>query len=144
LNLSGLTREKKAGSAGEACAMSLDHTRNSVIDIYLTLRNLVVGDLSVKSLHGPIGIAKTAAIFAEEGLPDFLLFLGLISINLAVINFLPIPVLDGGHMVFLIWEGLTRRRPSERVVVAATYVGLAFVASLMVAVIYIDLFVVKK
>lgn len=144
LYLGVMSTERKAESAGEALAMSWTHTRNSVIDIYLTLRNLFTGDLSVGSLHGPIGIAKTASIFAEEGLADFLLFLGLISINLAVINFLPIPVLDGGHMVFLVWEAITRRKPSERVVIAATYVGLAFVAGLMLTVLYVDLFVDKK
>ncbi|MGH7128877.1 MAG: site-2 protease family protein, partial [Planctomycetaceae bacterium] len=57
-----------------------------------------------------------------------------------VINFLPIPVLDGGHMVFLIWEGITRKRPSERVLVAATYVGMALILGLMVLVIYLDIF----
>jgi regulator of sigma E protease len=61
-----------------------------------------------------------------------------------VINFLPIPVLDGGHMVFLIWEAVIRRRPNERVVAAATYCGLAFVLGLMFFVIYIDLFVSKN
>jgi len=70
-----------------------------------------------------------------------LLFLGFLSVNLAVLNFLPIPVLDGGHMVFLIWEGVTRRRPSERVLIAATYCGMAFVLGLMVFVIYLDIFV---
>lgn len=125
----------------EALSMATTRTQNSAIDIYLTIRNLVVGDLSVKNLHGPVGIAKVAFIVSERGLPDLLLFLGFLSINLAVLNFLPIPVLDGGHMVFLIWEGVTRRRPSERVLIAATYLGMAFVLGLMVFVIYLDIFV---
>ncbi|MEE3365850.1 MAG: site-2 protease family protein, partial [Planctomycetota bacterium] len=66
-------------------------------------------------------------------------FLAFLSFNLAVINFLPIPVLDGGHMVFLSWEAVTRRRPSEKVLIAATYFGLAFVLILMVTVIFVDL-----
>ncbi|MBX3443861.1 MAG: RIP metalloprotease RseP [Planctomyces sp.] len=144
LLLAGMTEDRKADNLGDALAMSWTHTRNSVVDIYLTLRNLIFGDLSIKSLHGPIGIAKAASVFAEEGLADFLLFLGLISINLAVINFLPIPVLDGGHMVFLIWEAIARRKPSERVIVTATYVGFALVVGLMITVIYVDLFEVKK
>jgi len=60
------------------------------------------------------------------------------------INFLPIPVLDGGHMAFLLWEGIARRKPSERVVITATYVGFAFVVCLMFTVIWVDLFVTKK
>ncbi len=131
----------KADSVGDAIELGWLHTTNSIKDIYLTLRGLVAGDISVKELHGPIGIAQMAYAQADVKLSQFILFLGLISVNLAVINFLPIPVLDGGHMVFLIWEALSRRKPSERVVVAATYCGLAFVLGLMVFVIYIDIFV---
>ena len=131
----------KAESVNDAIALGWLHTTNSVKDIYLTLRGLIAGDISPKELHGPIGIATMAYAQADVKLSQFILFLGLISINLAVINFLPIPVLDGGHMVFLIWEALARRKPNERVVVAATYCGLAFVLGLMVFVIYIDLFV---
>ena len=131
----------KADSVGDAVTLGWLHTTNSIKDIYLTLRGLVSGDISFKELHGPIGIAEMAYAQADVKLSQFILFLGLISVNLAVINFLPIPVLDGGHMVFLIWEALTRRKPNEQVVVAATYCGLAFVLGLMVFVIYIDLFV---
>ncbi|QDT56318.1 Putative zinc metalloprotease [Caulifigura coniformis] len=144
LLLGAMVRELKAESFVDAMEMSFRHTRNSVLDIYLTLRNLVSGDLSIRSLHGPIGIAKAASVVAEEGFADFLMFLGLISINLAVINFLPIPVLDGGHMVFLLWEAIARRKPSERVLVTATYIGFAFVVGLMFTVIWVDLFADKK
>lgn len=121
--------------------MGLNHTKNSMADIYLTLRNLITQNLSVKELHGPIGIAKVAYKVSEKGLADFALFLGFLSINLAVLNFLPIPVLDGGHMVFLIWEGITGKKPSEKVLVVATYIGMFFVLSLMLLVIYLDIFV---
>ena len=133
--------EIKADSIAEASKMGVVHTRNTLVDIYLTLRNLLTGRLSVKNLHGPIGIAQFAYRVAGHGLPDLLLFLGLISMNLAVLNFLPIPVLDGGHMVFLCWEAVTRKRPSERVQIAATYCGMAFILGLMALVIYLDLFV---
>jgi regulator of sigma E protease len=130
----------KAETVQEAAALGWRHTTGSTKDIYLTLRGLLMSDISPKELHGPINIAKVAYQHAGMGLPQFVLFLGLISINLAVINFLPIPVLDGGHMVFLLWEGLARRRPNERVVAAATYCGLFFVLGLMVFVIYQDIF----
>ena len=71
------------------------------------------------------------------------MFLGFLSVNLAVLNFLPIPVLDGGHMVFLLWEAVTRRKPSERVVAAATYAGVLFILLLMGTVTYLDFFVHK-
>ena len=67
------------------------------------------------------------------------LFLGIISINLAVVNFLPIPLLDGGHMVFLAYEAIARRPPPAWVSAAANYAGLAFILSLFAFVIYNDL-----
>ena len=141
IRLLGRANEIKADSIAQAATMGMIHTRNTMVDIYLTLRNLLSGRLSVKNLHGPIGIAKFAYAVADNGLPELLLFLGLISMNLAVLNFLPIPVLDGGHMVFLCWEAVTRKRPSERVQIAATYCGMAFVLGLMLLVIYLDIFV---
>jgi regulator of sigma E protease len=135
--------KRKADSIGQAVAMGGRYTVNSVEDIYLTLRGLFTRDISPKGLSGPIGIARVAYTFASVSLPHFVLFLGMISINLAVINFLPIPVLDGGHMVFLLWEGIFRRKPSDSVVATATYCGLAFELGLMVFVLYLDLFVSK-
>lgn len=139
-----LMTRRQAANFGQALAMGGQYTLNSIEDIYLTLRGLFTRDISPTGLSGPIGIAKVAYSFASVGLPHFVLFLGLISINLAVINFLPIPVLDGGHMVFLLWEGIFRRKPSEKVIATATYCGLAFVLGLMVFVIYLDLFVTKR
>ena len=141
MRLVGLTKILKADDFAGAMLMGLKHTRNTLFDIYLTLRNLVGGLLSYKELHGPIGIAKVAYEVSKQGMPKLLLFLGFLSVNLAVLNFLPIPVLDGGHMVFLCWEAVTRKRPSERVLIAATYFGMAFVLGLMLLVIYLDIFV---
>lgn len=144
LILSILQTKRQAKSFPDAIEMGVRYTINSMEDIYLTLRGLFTQDISPKGLSGPIGIAKLAYSFASVGLVHFLLFLGIISINLAVINFLPIPVLDGGHMVFLLWEGIFRKKPSERVVATATYFGLAFVLGLFIFVIYLDLFVPKS
>ncbi|MBW3543042.1 MAG: site-2 protease family protein, partial [Planctomycetes bacterium] len=136
-----LAELQKADNVLAAIGLGISHTKNWAVDIYLTLRNLVTGRISPKELHGPVGIARVAYRIAEQGIPELLLFLGMLSVNLAVLNFLPIPVLDGGHMVFLIWEGVTRRKPSEKVLVAATYAGFIFVLALMVAVLYLDIFV---
>ena len=65
--------------------------------------------------------------------------MAIISINLAIVNFLPIPVLDGGHMVFLIYEKICSRPASKQIRIATTYLGLALIVSLMVFVIYLDL-----
>lgn len=136
-----LAETKRANSVGEAFAMAVDHTRSSSLNIYLTLRSLITGRLSIKELHGPLGIASAAYYVASEGIVPLLLFLGFLSVNLAVLNFLPIPVLDGGHMVFLLWESITRKKPSEKVLAGATYAGMLFLLGLMVLVLYLDLFV---
>lgn len=141
LFLIGRAEPVKADDWGGAFGMAFKHTRNSALDNYLTIRNLIFRDLSVKNLHGPIGIFQVAFEVSQQGVPRLLMFLGFLSVNLAVLNFLPIPVLDGGHMVFLIWEGVTRKKPSERVLNFAHLCGLAFVVGLMLFVICLDIFV---
>ncbi|MFO1044295.1 MAG: site-2 protease family protein [Planctomycetaceae bacterium] len=141
LRMEQLEMEQKAKNLGEAWMMSTNYTRNSAMNIYLTLRSLFTGRVSPKELHGPIGIATAAVTIVQHGLSPLLLFLGFLSINLAVLNFLPIPVLDGGHMVFLTWEAVTGHRPSERIMIGATYVGMFFLLSLMAFVLYLDVFV---
>ncbi len=133
----------KSSGVLDAAMMGMTHTKNSIIDLYLTLRNLFTRQLSYENLHGPLGIISVAYNVAQQGVAEMCLFLGILSANLAVLNFLPIPVLDGGHMVFLIWEAVTRKRPSERVQIAATYFGMAFVLCLAILVFYLDIFVHK-
>ncbi|MFK7777524.1 MAG: site-2 protease family protein [Gimesia sp.] len=135
-----LRETQKADSMGQALGMGVEYTANSAKDIYLTLRSLFTGRVSPLELSGPIKIASVAYEVAHQGYSELLLFLGFLSVNLAVLNFLPIPVLDGGHMVFLIWEGITRKRPNESVLAAATYVGMIFVLGLMLFVLYLDIF----
>jgi regulator of sigma E protease len=131
----------KSDGIADAAVMGMTHTKNSIIDLYLTLRNLFNRNLSAENVMGPLGIISVAYGVAQQGIPQMCLFLGILSANLAVLNFLPIPVLDGGHMVFLIWEAVTRKRPSERVQIAATYFGMAFVLCLAIFVFYLDIFV---
>lgn len=132
---------QKGESFKEATELGLRKTSKSGINIYMTLRSLFRGDLPADSLSGPVGILSIGYKIASQGLTDLLLFLGFLSINLAILNFLPIPVLDGGHMVFLIWEGITRRKPNPRVIGWAHAAGLLFIISLFMFVMYIDLFV---
>ncbi|MEZ5943267.1 MAG: RIP metalloprotease RseP [Planctomycetaceae bacterium] len=137
------TLVQKAESIPDSLSMSSDFTMKSIRQVYLTLRGLITQDISIKLMSGPIGIAQAAYSTAKTGLPQFLQFLGLISINLAVVNFLPIPVLDGGHMVLLLWEGITRKKPSEKVVGIATWIGLVLLLTLIATVVILDLFVPK-
>lgn len=130
---------RQAENIGEAVTLGFHHTRDSVIDMYMTIKSLTSGRISPKALGGPIRIAQAAYYFTKRGIPDLILFLGMLSVSLAVLNFMPIPVLDGGHFIFLCYEGIFRKPASERVVITANYIGLAMVLSLMVWVLYMDI-----
>ena len=133
------TRRQKAKSVLEAVQFGVEDTVEFIRNIYMNLSRLMTRRISTGSLGGPIEIATQAFSAAGEDVSTNILFLAMISINLAVVNFLPIPLLDGGHMVFLIYEKLRGRPPSEMVRVVATYIGLAFILSLMVFVLYLDI-----
>ncbi len=135
----GLSKTRQAENIGEAVTLGFRRTRDSIIEMWLTIHGLFSGRISHKALGGPIRIFETAYFFVKQGIPDLILFLGILSVSLAVLNFLPIPVLDGGHFVFLCWEGIRGKPPSEKVVVGATWVGFAMVVSLMVFVMYNDI-----
>jgi regulator of sigma E protease len=131
-------RLQKADTLPQAVKLGMDKTGSFIAMIYLNLRSLVTGRVSAKTLGGPLEIAAMTFDAAEDPFV-LLLWLGIISVNLAVVNFLPIPLLDGGHMVFLIYEKLRGKPASEAVRNAATIVGLAMILSLMVFVFYLDI-----
>ncbi len=94
---------------------------------YLTFQRLVQGTVSPKELRGPVGITHIGSQYAAQGFVYLLFFLALISANLAVINFLPIPIVDGGLFVMLIYEAITRRPVPIIVQNVATAIGLALI-----------------
>lgn len=131
-------RRVKANDPFHAVQMGLIDTGNRMMEVFQNVRGMLMGRISVKNLGGPLTIARATYIFASLDFGEFVFFLGLISINLAVVNFLPIPVLDGGHMVFLIYEKLRGQPASETVRVVATYAGLAMILLLMGFVLWLD------
>jgi regulator of sigma E protease len=129
----------KADSVSQAIAIGWRRTWDNFTAIYGNLRSLATNRISTDLMGGPITVLQVAYAFADEDNYKYLLLLAFISINLAIVNFLPIPVLDGGHMVFLIYEKLMSRSPSRQFRIATTYLGLAMIFSLMGFVIYLDL-----
>jgi len=107
-------------------------TGNWALEIGRFMGRLVSGKDSPSELGGPIAIGQLSGQFARAGLLPFLAFMGIISVNLAVLNLLPIPVLDGGHLVFLTVEGLRGRAISVENRIRFTQVGMLFVLGLMV------------
>ena len=108
----------------------------------LTLRmigSMIVGDVSVKNISGPINIAEYAGVTFSIGTSAFLSFLAIVSISLGVLNFLPIPMLDGGQIMYTLAESLKGSPLSERVQVVGQQVGIAFLLVLMSFAFYNDL-----
>jgi regulator of sigma E protease len=130
---------QKADSLGDALVMGGRETGDMIGLMYLQLRSLATGRVSIKQIGGPIAMVSHGFSIAQNDNYVLLLYLAMISINLAVVNFLPIPILDGGHMVFLIYEKLRGRPPTEKVRAIATYIGLAMIGFLMIFVFYQDI-----
>ena len=108
----------------------------------LTLRmigHMIVGDVSVKNLSGPITIATYAGYTASEGLPTFLSFLAIVSISLGVLNLLPIPLLDGGHLLFYVIEIVKGSALSEEIQLRMQHVGIVMLGMLMMLAFYNDI-----
>ena len=103
------------------------------------LSKLFQGKLSLKATSGPFDIARLSQATRKSGLSTFLLFIGTISFNIGLINLLPIPALDGGHIFFLLLEGITRREFSIKVKERVTMIGFAFLICVMVVVLYYDI-----
>jgi len=137
-------RVVRAGSLASALARGGRRTLQDLSLVWGFLGKLTSSQISPRLLGGPIEIAKQAGRSAEEGFSRLLLFLTMLSANLAVVNFLPIPVLDGGHMVFLLYEWIRGKPPSEGVVVVLSYLGLALILSLMMFVFGLDLGLIPR
>jgi regulator of sigma E protease len=111
---------------------------DGVVIVVATVKGLVFGRVSPKELAGPIGIGQLSGQAARAGVVPFLTLIAFISINLAIFNLLPIPVLDGGHLLFLVIEGLLGRPVSTTVRLRLTQVGMALLLALVVLVMYND------
>jgi regulator of sigma E protease len=110
-----------------------------LVDLTLSmLKKLVVGHVGIENLSGPISIAKGAGATADYGLVHFLMFLALISVNLGIINLLPLPVLDGGHLLFFAIEAVIRRPVPEKVQEVGYRIGGALLLALMTVAIFND------
>ena len=130
---------QRADTVSQAISLGIRATLRSVTQIYKNLQAIFTGRVSPEMVGGPLTIATTAYSLAGADIYAFLNFLGIISVNLAVLNFLPIPILDGGHMVFLLYEKLRGAPASENVRAAATYVGLFLILALVVFVWWVDI-----
>jgi len=124
---------------GAAIKESFSKCKEHVEMTGVFLSKLFTGKLSLRATSGPFEIAKLSDAARSASLSTFLLFIGTISFDIGLINLLPIPALDGGHIFFLLLEGITRREFSIRWKERLTMVGFVFLIGVMVIVLYYDI-----
>jgi regulator of sigma E protease len=134
-----LERLYKAGGVLDAFAMGCKKSVWFIVQTYATLKGLVARSVSMEAMSGPVGIAAMSYKVVEHSFISFLYLLAFISANLAVINFLPIPVVDGGVFVLLIVEKLKGRPVSIRVQEVISYAGLSLIVALFLYLTYNDI-----
>ena len=122
-----------------AAYIGVKQTAN-VIDSSLNgIKHMFLGNLSPSNLQGPIGIAQASKESAEQGFRSFISLIAIISTGIGMLNLFPIPMLDGGHLVFHLYESIRGRAPSQKTIQAFMSIGLAMVLLLMVFATYNDL-----
>ncbi len=127
------------GNPFKAMWMGIELAMNFVTETYQTMKQVARRKVGTESISGPIGIFSVAIKQAEAGYAQLLFFLAFLSVNLAVINFLPLPVVDGGLMVFLIIEKLKGKPLSIKTQMVSTIVGLALIGLVFIYVTFQDI-----
>lgn len=138
----GLFFEPQSVSPGvfEAASYGLERINFIITSTFSGLYHMVAGAISTCNISGPIGIAEVSGAAASQGWFTFVSFIAMLSVAVGLLNLFPIPVLDGGHLVFHAWEAVTGKPPSERALNVLMTVGLGLMALLMVFAITNDLF----
>ena len=122
----------------DAIPVAIKTTTNYSLSTLKMLGNMFVGKASVKNLSGPISIAQYAGQSASLGVSAFLKFMALVSVSLGVLNLLPVPVLDGGHLIFFAIEGLTGKSVPQKIQMYFQQVGMALLFLLMSLAMFMD------
>jgi regulator of sigma E protease len=138
ISISNETRTFKPGPL-EAVQMSVQQNIEQSGAIFTTLAGLFTGETSVRQLQGPVGIAQLSGESARAGWVELLALMAMISLNLGILNLMPVPVLDGGHILIMALEGVARRDFSMAVKEKMLLAGFVVLMVLMVTVIYNDL-----
>jgi regulator of sigma E protease len=131
---------RKSVSLDESLAGGVKQTWNVISSSIFGLTNIIAGTISSCNLQGPLGIAEASGDIARQGFVDFIWFIGIMSTAIGLINLFPIPVLDGGHLVFIAFEAITRRPLNNHVQKWLTLVGVGVLLSLMIFALSNDLF----
>ena len=127
-------------NVGTIIRETIYRTGSYISMMYESLLQLVTGEMSVKYVSGPVGISNVVAEAATIGFDAILSLTALISLNLAVVNLLPLPALDGGRLIFLIIELIFKKRVPQKYEAVVHFVGLVALLALMVVIVFKDIF----
>lgn len=131
---------RETPGVGSAIGSGVSQTMRIIEGSISGLYHMVTGAISSCNLSGPIGIAQTSGAMASQGTQNFIWFIAVLSTAIGLLNLFPIPVLDGGHLMFYAYEAVSGRPPSESVVRVLMSVGLTLVLGLMIFGVTNDLF----
>jgi regulator of sigma E protease len=123
-------------SIGLGASQSWDIATTSLSGLW----HMVTGAISSCNLRGPIGIAETSGAAASAGITSFIWFIAMLSTAVGMMNLFPVPVLDGGHLVFYAYEAVTGKPPTAKALRVLMTVGLAAILTLMVFALTNDIF----
>jgi len=124
---------------GESFFIAWERTEEAATLIVRGLEKLITGVISVDNVGGVVSIVQVTSQATEYGIAALLMLTALISVNLGVLNLLPIPALDGGHIMFNLYELITKRQPSEEALYRMTLAGWIFLGGLMLLGLYNDI-----
>jgi regulator of sigma E protease len=124
--------QRRSAGLGEAMMLSFSQMGAVFEGTFSGLLHMIRGDISTCNLSGPVGLADTMGQAARSGVESFVTMLAMVSLGVGILNLLPVPVLDGGHLVFFAVEAITRRKPNPRFVNMAVMVGLFLVTALTI------------
>lgn len=138
----GLAFEPATETLGPGAALigGVDRTATVIRNTLSGLYHMVTGAISSCNMSGPIGIAQVSGAMASQGTESFIVFIAFLSTAVGLLNLFPIPVLDGGHLVFYAYEATTGRKPSEGILRVLMTIGLVLILTLMVFALGNDLF----
>ncbi len=125
--------------ANEGITFAYEQTKQASLYIVTSLKKLLSGLIPMENLGGVVGIVDTTSKVSQMGLVAVLMFAALISVNLGVVNLLPIPALDGGHILFHLYELLTQKPANEQIMFKLTILGWGILLSLMLLGLYNDI-----
>jgi regulator of sigma E protease len=124
---------------GESMSLAIQQVWFIIKQSLNGMKQMIIGNINTCNLSGPVGIAETSGSMASQGALSFISFIAVLSTAVGLLNLFPIPVLDGGHLVFHAYEAVTGKMPSDKALRIFMAVGIAMIASLMVFAIGNDL-----